>query len=68
MFDEQGFIIGDIIVIEYDEGDYDYVKMANEIYAAICSNSEHSNRCFSIYLANEDEDLCDCLDTYEFYR
>jgi len=62
MFNSQGFIIGNIIEINYNDDNYSYINMANEIYAAIKSNAGYYNRSFYIYLADYDESFYGRLD------
>lgn len=70
MFNKKGNIIGDIIEINYDESiynnyDYDYDAIINEIYEAINNNAGDSNRAFYIYLS-DDKNLYDRLDRDKF--
>lgn len=71
MFNKEGNIIGNIIEISYDESiynnyDYDYNTMINEIYEAIKNNAGNYNRDFYIYLS-DDKYLYDRLDRYNFW-
>ena len=69
MFNKEGNLIGDIIEVNYDEiiynnNNYDYNPMLNEIYEAISNNTQYSNPYFYLYFS-DDEKLYDRLDMYK---
>jgi tagatose-1,6-bisphosphate aldolase len=70
MFNQEGKIIGNIIEITYDEiiydnSSYNYNDIVNEIYEAIVNNAGQSNRCFYVYLS-DDEKLYNKLNMPKF--
>lgn len=70
MFNQEGYIIGNIIEINYNEiiydnFNYDYEPMINQIYEAINNNAGYSNRCFYLYLS-DDEKQYDSLNINKF--
>ena len=70
MFNQEGNRIGNIIEINYNEiiydnFNYDYNPMTNQIYEAISNNAGYSNRCFYLYLSDDEKEY-DSLNTYKF--
>lgn len=71
MFNQEGKIIGNIIEISYDEtiydnSNYNYNTIVNEVYDAINNNVGYFNRCFYIYLSDDIEKQYNSIDMHEF--
>ena len=67
MFNKEGKIIGNIIEINYNHGNYEYNLIINIIYELINNNAGLSDRCFYIYVTDCNDILYNRLDLHEYF-
>ena len=67
MFNKEGKIIGNIIEVNYNHGNYEYNLIVNIIYEVINNNASFSDRCFYIYITDHGDKIYNCLDMHESF-